>query len=84
MCVCVCVCVVVDQQRLVFGGMQLEDHRLLSDYGIVDETAIHLALRLRGGGLEPHVAEVIKRIQRRERRQRRKRRSYSMERLFSF
>ena len=37
-------------QRLVFGGKQLEDGRPLAEYGIAKEATISLALRLRGGG----------------------------------
>jgi len=38
-----------DQQRLIFMGQQLEDHKILSEYRIQVESMLHLILRLRGG-----------------------------------
>ena len=37
------------QQRIIFGGRQLEDNYLLSDYNFENNASIHLVLRLRGG-----------------------------------
>lgn len=41
----------IDQQRLIFCGIQLEDHRTLDDCSISDKVTLHLVQRLRGGGL---------------------------------
>ena len=38
-----------DQQRLVFNGKQLEDANTIADYGIQEDSNVHLVLRLKGG-----------------------------------
>ncbi len=39
-----------DQQRIIFCGCQLEDHEMIYECDIIEESVLHLVLRLRGGG----------------------------------
>lgn len=36
----------VEQQRLIFGGQQLQDAKTIDDYDIGDDSTLHLVLRL--------------------------------------
>lgn len=39
----------IDQQRLIFAGMQLENDFTLQHYNLLNGSTVHLVLRLRGG-----------------------------------
>jgi hypothetical protein len=56
-----------DQQRLIFDGRQLEGHgETLNSLGIISGTTVHLALRLRGGGMPLIIAEVEPAVKQRD------------------
>ena len=38
-----------EQQRLIFGGQQLQEGKTIDDYDMDDDATLHLVLRLRGG-----------------------------------
>ena len=38
-----------NQQRILFGGKQLDSKKSISDYKIENESTMHMVLRLRGG-----------------------------------
>ncbi|OMJ66993.1 hypothetical protein SteCoe_35976 [Stentor coeruleus] len=42
--------ITIDEQRLIFNQVQLDDERTIFDYNIQNESKLSLILRLRGGG----------------------------------
>ena len=41
--------ILIDQQRLVFNGKELENESIVKDVGITTNSSLHLILRIRGG-----------------------------------
>mmetsp|Transcript_15050 Transcript_15050/g.34897 ORF Transcript_15050/g.34897 Transcript_15050/m.34897 type:complete len:343 (-) Transcript_15050:1466-2494(-) len=48
-----------EQQRLIFGGQQLQDSKTLDDYDVGDDSTLHLVLRLRGGKIKKNTIDQI-------------------------
>lgn len=48
-----------EQQRIIFGGQQLQDGKTVDDYNIGDDATLHLVLRLRGGGSVKSVFQKV-------------------------
>lgn len=56
----------IEEQRLIFSGIQLFDHDTLSYYKIYKESTIQLLLRLRGGGSSSRFVDVSRGLTQRQ------------------